>query len=112
MLPPHPAAMLAVIAYNADVGRTILYGLLIGLPTASLAGPVFAAWVAPRIVLPADNPIARQLEGSSDGSDGSGALQQTPSFGISLFTVLIPVILMLLASMGDLALDSTSSVRS
>jgi gluconate:H+ symporter, GntP family len=112
MLPPHPAAMLAVIAYNADVGRTILYGLLVGLPTASLAGPIFAAWVAPRIVLPSDNPIARQLEGSSDDSDGSGVDQQTPGFGISLFTVLIPVILMLLASVADVALDSTSSARS
>jgi len=112
MLPPHPAAMLAVIAYNADVGRTILYGLLVGLPTASLAGPIFATWVAPRIVLPPDNPIARQLEGSSDISDGAGAVQQTPGFGISLFTVLVPVILMLLASVGDAALDSTSSVRS
>src|SRR6266576_6206112 len=50
MLPPHPAAMLAVMAYNADVGPTILYGLLVGLPTASLAGPIFASWVAPRIV--------------------------------------------------------------
>src|SRR6478609_8530916 len=38
MLPPHPAAMLAVGAYHADVGRTILYGLIVGLPTASLAG--------------------------------------------------------------------------
>ena len=112
MLPPHPAAMLAVIAYNADVGRTILYGLLVGLPTASLAGPIFAAWIAPRIVLPAENPIARQLGGSPDGSDGSGARQQTPGFGISLFTVLVPVILMLLASVADVALDSTSSVRS
>src|ERR1700686_3284496 len=112
MLPPHPAAMLAVVAYNADVGRTILYGLLVGLPTAALAGPIFAAWVAPRIVLPQDNPIARQLEGSSDSSDGSGALQQTPGFGISLFTVLIPVILMLLASAADLTLDSTSPMRS
>ena len=42
MLPPHPAAMLAVGAYEADVGRTILYGLLVGLPTAALAGPIFA----------------------------------------------------------------------
>src|SRR6266850_2116856 len=112
MLPPHPAAMLAVIAYNADVGRTILYGLLVGLPTASLAGPIFATWVAPRIVLPPDNPIARQLEGSSNDPDASGAVQQTPGFGISLFTVLVPVILMLLASVGDAALDSTSSARS
>jgi GntP family gluconate:H+ symporter len=112
MLPPHPAAMLAVVAYNADVGRTILYGLLVGLPTAALAGPIFAAWVAPRIVLPPDNPMARQLEGSSDSSDVSEAGQHTPGFGISMFTVLIPVILMLLASAADLMLDSASTLRS
>ena len=104
MLPPHPAAMLAVGAYNADVGRTILYGLLVGLPTAALAGPIFATWIAPRIVLPAENPLARQLEGES--------VQDMPGFGISLFTVLIPVILMLLASAADIALDPASPIRS
>src|ERR671929_1875728 len=58
MLPPHPAAMLAVDAFDADVGRTILYGLLVGLPTASLAGPVFGARVARRVTLPAEIPMA------------------------------------------------------
>lgn len=38
-LPPHPAAMLAVIQYHADLGRTILLGLAAGLPAAALAGP-------------------------------------------------------------------------
>lgn len=107
MLPPHPAAMLAVTAYKADVGRTILYGLLVGLPTAALAGPIFATWISPRIVLPADNPMAAQLEGVSGGT-----LQEMPSFGISLFTVLIPVILIVLASVGDVALDAASPIRS
>jgi GntP family gluconate:H+ symporter len=104
MLPPHPAAMLAVTAYHADIGRTILYGLLVGLPTASLAGPVFATWIAPRITLPADNPLARQLEGES--------VEDMPGFGISVFTVLIPVLLMLLASAADAALDPASTMRS
>ena len=104
LLPPHPAAMLAVTAYNADVGRTILYGLVVGLPTAALAGPIFATWISPRIVLPAENPMARQLEGES--------LPEMPGFGISLFTVLIPVILILLASAADIALDPASPVRS
>lgn len=103
MLPPHPAAMLAVSAYNADVGLTILYGILVGVPAAALAGPIFATWVAPRIELPADNPLAAQLGGES--------IQETPSFGISIFTVLIPVILMLLASAADVFLDATSSAR-
>src|SRR5437762_11764555 len=55
MLPPHPAAMLAVSAFNADIGRTIVYGLLVGLPTAALAGPVYGAWIARRTALPAEN---------------------------------------------------------
>jgi GntP family gluconate:H+ symporter len=38
-LPPHPAAMLAVTQYHADLGRTILWGLIVGLPAAALAGP-------------------------------------------------------------------------
>lgn len=101
MLPPHPAAMLAVTAYNADVGLTILYGLIVGLPTAAFAGPIYATWIAPRIELPADNPLARQLEGES--------VPNMPGFGISLFTVLIPVILMLLASAADIMLDPRST---
>lgn len=102
MLPPHPAAMLAVTAYHADVGRTILYGLIVGIPTASLAGPIFASWIAPHIVLSPDNPMAAQLEGSAN--------QEMPGFGISVFTVVIPIILMLLASGADVALNPASPV--
>jgi len=104
MLPPHPAAMLAVTAYHADLGLTILYGLIVGLPTAALAGPIFATWVAPRITLSPDNPLAAQLEGESS--------PDMPGFGISLFTVLIPVILMLLSSASEFVLAPTSATRS
>jgi GntP family gluconate:H+ symporter len=104
MLPPHPAAMLAVGAYRADVGRTILYGLLVGVPTAALAGPIFAAWIAPRIAAPLENPLATQLQGSSN-------IDAAPGFGISVFTVLIPVILMLLSSAADVMLEPASSLR-
>ena len=104
MVPPHPAAMLAVGAYKADVGLTILYALIVGLPTAALAGPIFATWIAPRIVLPNHNPLAAQFEGTSTG--------EMPGFGITVFTILIPVLLMLLASGADVMLDSTSQLRS
>jgi GntP family gluconate:H+ symporter len=109
MLPPHPAAMLAVATYNADVGRTILYGLIVGLPTASLAGPIYASWVAPRIALPAVNPLAAQLEGDTTLGDA----ERTPGFAISVFTVLVPVLLMLLSSAADVlpALAAEADVR-
>ena len=108
MIPPHPAAMLAVVAYKADIGRTIAYAILVGLPTAALAGPIFASWIAPRIALPAENPVAAQFTGGTGGTGATAA----PSFGISLFTVLLPVILMLCASAADVALDSGSTLRS
>ncbi len=106
MVPPHPAAMLAVGAYRADVGRTIAYALLVGLPTAALAGPIFASWIAPRIALPAESPIAAQLAGGGDGVP-----RDMPGFGITLFTVLLPVILMLCATTADVALDTASTLR-
>jgi gluconate:H+ symporter, GntP family len=96
MLPPHPAAMLAVDAFSADIGMTILYGVIVGVPTAALAGPVFASWIAPRIVLSGKNPMAEQLAGEPITSSDDAAW--LPSFLVSIFTVLIPVILMVLAS--------------
>lgn len=102
MLPPHPAAMLAVTAYQADIGRTILYGLLVGLPTAALAGPIYGSWISRRTILPAENPMAAQLEGTA--GDGTPA----PGFGISVFTVTVPVLLMLLSTVTDLTLGPRS----
>ena len=103
MMPPHPAAMLALDAYHADIGRTILYALLVGLPTAALAGPIFAAGIAPRILLPADNPMAAQLAGETP--------RAMPSFGLTLFTILLPVLLMLSASAADVGLARGSQLR-
>src|SRR5437762_2228658 len=100
MVPPHPAAMLAVGAYHADVGRTIAYALLVGLPTAALAGPIFATRIAPRIQLPPDNPMAAQLAGE--------VTRELPGFGLTLFTVLLPVVLMLCASAANVFLASGS----
>ena len=112
MLPPHPAAMLAVTAFNADIGRTILYGLLVGLPTAALAGPVFGAWIAPRIFLPTENPLALQLsEGDAIPANERDARTRLPGFAISLFTVLVPVILMLLATGADSMLAAGNALR-
>ena len=103
MVPPHPAAMLAVTAFKADVGLTIVYAMLVGLPTAALAGPVFATWVAPRIHLPAHNPLADQFV--------SDETRQTPGFGITVFTVLLPVLLMLCASTAEITLNAANPLR-
>jgi GntP family gluconate:H+ symporter len=105
LVPPHPAAMLAVTIFHADVGRTILFGLLVGIPAAAIAGPIYARFIAPRIVLDAHNPMAEEFV----EHDVTRAL---PGFALSMTTILLPVVLMLLGSWaGYLAAPGTLANR-
>jgi GntP family gluconate:H+ symporter len=49
LLPPHPGPLLAVHALGASVGRTMLYGGIVAIPTAILAGPIFARYASPHV---------------------------------------------------------------
>ena len=103
LVPPHPAAMLAVTIFHADVGRTIFYALLIGIPTAIVAGPIYAKIVAPHIQLPAENPMAAQFADHA----AIDANRSLPGFGITLLTILLPVLLMLVGSWASARPSST-----
>ncbi len=96
LIPPHPAALLAVQAYQADIGKTLLAGIIIGLPVAALAGPIFGTMISKRIELPAENPIADTFTTQHDHT------RQLPGFGVTMLTVLLPVLLMLVGSWADL----------
>ncbi|VVD75483.1 GntP family permease [Pandoraea terrigena] len=96
LIPPHPAALLAVTAYNADIGHTIMYALIVGIPTAAIAGPLFAKLMARYVVPNPDNPLLSQFV------EKDRALNELPGFGITLFTILLPVLLMLIGSWADL----------
>ncbi len=98
LIPPHPAALLAVQAYHADIGRTIMYGLIVGVPTAVVAGPLFALLIHKYVKLPENNPLAAQFTESHK----EGETRDLPGFGITLFSILLPVILMLVGSWADL----------
>ena len=104
LMPPHPAAMLAVTIFNADVGRTIFYALLIGIPTAALAGPIYAKFIAPRIQLDAENPMAAQFVDHGEESS-------LPGFWLTLATILLPVALMLIGSWADFLSAPKSGVN-
>ncbi len=104
LIPPHPAALLAVSAYHANVGHTILLGILIGIPIAVIAGPVFGRFAAAHISLTEANPLAEQFV----HSDVQTSL---PSFSLTVFTILLPVALMLLGSAGDLLTIAHSALN-
>jgi GntP family gluconate:H+ symporter len=91
LVPPHPAAMLAVTAYNADIGRTVIYAILVGVPTVIIAGPWFAKFISHYVQVGLHNPIADQfLESAPD--------RKLPSFGLTVATILLPIALMLVGS--------------
>src|SRR5580692_7227938 len=94
LVPPHPAALLATTIYHADVGRTILYGLIVGLPTAMIAGPLYAKFIARFVHIPNENPMSAEFV-------DHGAEKKLPGFALTLFTILLPVVLMLVGSWAD-----------
>jgi gluconate:H+ symporter, GntP family len=94
LVPPHPAALLAVRTFNADMGRTIFYALLVGIPSAVIAGPIYGKWIAPHIKAEGDSPIASQFIEPC-------IARPLPSFGLTLGAVLLPVVLILAGSWGE-----------
>lgn len=94
LVPPHPAPMIAIDAYHADLGKTILYSLLIGVPTAIIAGPLFGKFIGKRIQVEPPAKLAEQFTLKTE--------RKLPGFGITLFTILLPVILMLFGSVADI----------
>ncbi|HMJ65523.1 MAG TPA: gluconate:H+ symporter [Candidatus Binatia bacterium] len=103
LVPPHPGPTFAVRALEADMGKTIFYSILAGLPAAVLAGPVFTAFVGKRF------PV--ELGGIGAQLSLPSAQKRCPSFGIALLTILLPVLLMLLATLADLTLNEKHQVR-
>ncbi|MEK4361103.1 GntP family permease [Paenibacillus sp. FSL M8-0212] len=103
LIPPHPAAMLAVGIFNADIGKTIFLALIVSLPAAAIAGPLYGTWISKRIKVETSSELMEQFTETKD--------RELPGFGITLFTILLPVILMLLATIVDLMLPETNGFR-
>ena len=94
LVPPHPAAMMAVSAYQANLGLTVLYALVVGIPAAILAGPLYTMWIAPRVHLSGFNPMEQQFTEHDDA-------RPLPGFATSLLTILAPVFLMVVGGWAD-----------
>ena len=93
-LPPHPGPTVIAGEYGANIGEVLLYGFIIAIPTVILAGPVFTK-LAKRFVPESFTKTGRI---ASLGEQKTFKLEETPGFGISVFTALFPVILMSIAT--------------
>ena len=101
LVPPHPGPMAAIKLIGADTGKTIWYSLIVAVPAAIVAGPLFGKWISQR-VLP--------KEGMDTVPVGS---QRTirPGFAITVCTVLLPIALMLVGTAAALVFAEDSPWR-
>ncbi len=91
LVPPHPGPLLAVEALGANLGRTMLYGILVAIPTAIIAGPVLARIVTPGVRLAPPVLGDHRLDIA------------VPGRGAALFIVLLPVLLIATGELGQLS---------
>jgi gluconate:H+ symporter, GntP family len=113
LVPPHPAAMLATTAYHADVGRSIFWGLVVGIPAAALAGPVLGLFLLRRWKQKqTDDPAYRNSypmattnlpAGSNHDDTSRPALPAPPAAGpiSAIIAILLPIVLIFLGSWAD-----------
>ncbi|BAP44326.1 GntP family permease [Pseudomonas sp. 21LCFQ02] len=88
ILPPHPAATAVTSLLGADIGKVIIYGVLVGLPTAVIAGPLWARLFCPRLAPPGQQAFLA-------GHNEQQPLEvRAPGVVLTLFTVLLPLLLM------------------
>jgi GntP family gluconate:H+ symporter len=99
LVPPHPGPLIAVDALKADLGQTMGLGLLLAVPTVIVAGPLFGGWIGRRVVPEPPQGLLEQLT-RAHAPPPRGA----PTFGLTLATILLPVVLMLGRSVADVAL--------
>jgi gluconate transporter len=84
-LPPHPSPLALVKLFGADLGVTLIYGMIVGGVTVMVAGPLLALTL--KRITPAPAPVAMTPATSV------GAEETLPSAFNSCFTALLPVLL-------------------
>jgi Gnt-I system high-affinity gluconate transporter len=99
-LPPHPSPTALVNEFNADMGTTLFYGILIAIPTVILAGPLFA-----KTLRNLKSPIPDTFKPSAI------AEEKLPSLTNSILSSLLPVILLSTATIALIFSEGLSDTK-
>ena len=82
-LPPHPAPSALTIMFEADIGKTLIYGIIVSIPTIIISGPILTNFLSKVNAKPLKEFMAKKVFSEDE----------LPGLKISLFTALLPVIL-------------------
>ncbi len=127
LVPPHPGPLTAIDLLGADLGITLALGVAVAIPTVIVAGPLFGRLAGRWVVLDVpDRFDADDFSGNGGGAgaaageveaggDGTATATRTstrtrPSFGVTMFSVLLPVALMMGKALVDIFIDDENNL--
>jgi len=99
-LPPHPAPTGIAVMFNADIGKTLLYGIVVAIPAIVIAGPLFSRTIKNIKATPLKEFVNPKVLKDDE----------MPSTATSILTALLPVILIGIASLVNVLLPEESII--
>ncbi|KAA9040972.1 gluconate transporter [Ginsengibacter hankyongi] len=87
-LPPHPSPTALVVQFHANMGLTLIYGLIIAIPAIIIAGPLFSRTLKNIHSVPLET-----FHGTSLPED------RLPGTVSSFLSALLPVVLLMIATL-------------
>ena len=82
-LPPHPAPTTLSVLFEADLGKTLIYGILVAIPAILISGPLLTRFL-PKVQA---KPLKEFMASKTFTSD------ELPGLATSLLAALLPVLL-------------------
>ncbi len=100
-LPPHPGPTAIATIFGANLGTTLLYGMIITIPTVIIAGPIFSKFLKGFEKSPPEGLYNPKIFED----------HEMPGFWTSIFAAVIPVILMAVAAVFELTTPKENVLR-
>ena len=98
-LPPHPGPMFLVGAFKADLGKTLMYGLIIAIPVVIIAGPLLGRFLKRMNI---NIPVEKKIETEE---------KKLPGVFESFMLALLPVLLIALAVIANTFFPGESIIK-
>jgi GntP family gluconate:H+ symporter len=112
LVPPHPGPLTAINALHAPLGLTLVFGLIVAVPTLVIAGPLLAIVINRWVPVEAPPEEVEDEDDKVDDAEADDAgARRTPSFPLAVLAIVLPVVLMLIRAIGELTLDDGTTTR-
>ena len=99
-LPPHPSPAALVAQFHANMGETLMLGIIVAIPAIVLAGPIFAKTLAHLPVKPLKSFAATEVDETN-----------LPSKTASFIAALFPVFLLVGTTIAEVQMPDSTLVK-